>query len=127
MHLLLDHNVPDSVAQVFRERGHIVALLREIMPTDSPDPVVATVGDMDGAILVSCDHDFDSIAPRILKGMRARFRRLSRIAIRCPEFHAARRIEEAMEFIELEYKTAQSRSDKRMFIEIQTTGLKTNR
>jgi predicted nuclease of predicted toxin-antitoxin system len=127
LHLLLDHNVPDSVAQVFRERGHIVALLREIMPTDSPDPVVATVGDMDGAILISCDHDFDSIAPRILKGMRARFRRLSRIAIRCPEFHAARRIAEAMEFIELEYKTAQSRSDKRMFIEIQTTGLKTNR
>ncbi len=32
-----------------------------------------------------------------------------------------------MEFIELEYKTAQARSDKRMFIEIQTSGLKTNR
>lgn len=115
------------MAQVFRDHNHIVKLLREIMPTDSPDPVVATVADMDGAILVSCDHDFAAIAPRILKGMRARFRRLSRIAIRCKEFHAARRIEEAMEFIELEYRTAQQRHDKRMFIEIQTTGLKTNR
>jgi len=127
LHLLLDHNVPDSVADVFRARSHTVALLREIMPTDSPDPVVATVGDMDGAVLVSCDRDFDSIAPRILKGMRTRYRKLSRIAIRCTEFHAARRIEEAMALIELEWATAQNRADKRMFIEILTSGIKTNR
>lgn len=127
MHLLLDHKVPDSVAAVFRARSHTVALLREIMPTDSPDLVVATVGDMDSAVLVSCDRDFDSIAPRILRGMRARYRRLSRIAIRCAEFHAARHIEEAMELIELEWRTAQTRSDKRMFIEIQASGIKTIR
>jgi predicted nuclease of predicted toxin-antitoxin system len=127
LYLLLDHNVPDSVADIFRAHHHTVALLREIMPTNSPDPVVATVADMEAAILVSCDRDFDSIAPRILKGMRTRYRKLSRIAIRCPEFHAARRVEEAMELIELEWKTAQRRADKRMFIEIRTTGLKTNR
>jgi predicted nuclease of predicted toxin-antitoxin system len=127
LHLLFDHNVPDPVAQVFRARGHTVVFLREIMPVDSPDPVVATVGDMDGAILVSCDHYFDAIAPRILKGMRARFRRLSRLSIRCAEFHAVQRVEEAMELIELEYRTAQVRPDRRMFIEIQRTGIKTNR
>jgi len=97
------------------------------MPTDTPDPVVATVGDMDGSILVSCDRDFDAIAPRILKGMRARFRKLSRISIRCTEYQASQRIEEAMELIELEYRTAQGRPDKRLFIEIQTSGIKTNR
>jgi predicted nuclease of predicted toxin-antitoxin system len=127
LHLLLDHNVPDSVAEIFRAHSHTVVLLREIMPTDSSDPVVATVGDMDGAILVSCDRDFDSIAPRILKGMRSRYRKLSRITIRCAEFHAARRIEEAMTLIELEWRTAQTRADKRMFIEIQTSAIKTNR
>jgi predicted nuclease of predicted toxin-antitoxin system len=127
LYLLLDHNVPDSVADVFRTHHHTVALLREIVPTSSPDPVVATVADMEAAILVSCDRDFDSIAPRILKGMRTRYSKLSRIAIRCPEFHTARRVEEAMELIELEWKTAQRRADKRMFIEIRTTGLKTNR
>ena len=97
------------------------------MATDTPDQVVATVGDMEGAILVSCDHDFDAIAPRILKGMRARFRKLSRISIRCAEYHAARRLEEAMELIELEYRVAQTRPDKRIFIVIQATGIKTNR
>jgi len=127
LHLLFDHNVPDSVARVFRDRGHTVTFLRDIMPIDSPDPVVAAVGDMEGAILVSCDHDFDAIAPRILRGMRARFRKLSRLSVRCAEFHAARRIEEAMELIELEFRIAQERSDKRMFIEVQTTGIKTNR
>jgi predicted nuclease of predicted toxin-antitoxin system len=127
LRLLFDHNVPDRVAAVFRDRGHTVLLLRDIMPIDSPDPVVATVADMEGAVLVSCDHDFDAIAPRILKGMRTRFRRLSRISIRCAEYHAARRVEEALELIELEFRSAQSRSDKRMFIEIQTTGIKTNR
>ena len=119
--------MPDSVAPVLRQRGHKVELLREIMPIDSPDLVVATLGDMEGAILVSCDHDFDAIAPRVLKGMRARFRRLSRLSIRCSELHAARRIGEAIELIELEYRLAQQRPDKRLFIEIQTTLIKTNR
>jgi hypothetical protein len=32
-----------------------------------------------------------------------------------------------MELIELEFRIAQERSDKRMFIEVQTTGIKTNR
>jgi hypothetical protein len=82
---------------------------------------------MEGAILVSCDHDFDAIAPRILKRLRSRFRRLSRLSIRCAEFHVGRRVAEAMELIELEYRTAQARSDKRMFVQIHTTGIKTNR
>jgi hypothetical protein len=109
---------------VFRSRGHTVVFLRDIMPVDSPDLVVATVGDMDGVILVSCDRDFDAIAPRILKGLRARFRRLSRLSIRCAEFHAARRIEEAMELIELEFRTAQSRSDRECLSRYRRLGLR---
>lgn len=119
--------MPDSVAVVLRSRNHRVELLREIMATDTPDPIVATIGDMAAAILVSCDHDFDAIAPRILKGMRARFRRLSRLSIRCSEYQAAKRIDEAMELIELEYALAQKRSDKRLFIEVSNTLIKTNR
>jgi predicted nuclease of predicted toxin-antitoxin system len=60
--------VPDLVARVFRDRGHTVTFLRDIMPIDSPDPVVAAVGDMEGAILVSCDHDFDANRTENLKG-----------------------------------------------------------
>jgi hypothetical protein len=31
LRLLLDHNVPDSVAAVFREHGHEVHLLRDVL------------------------------------------------------------------------------------------------
>jgi hypothetical protein len=31
MRLLLDHNVPVSVADVFRKRGHIVQLVKDIL------------------------------------------------------------------------------------------------
>jgi hypothetical protein len=33
------------------------------MPIDSPDLIVAAVGDIDNAILVGCDHDFDESRP----------------------------------------------------------------
>jgi predicted nuclease of predicted toxin-antitoxin system len=127
MRLLLDHNVPRSVGDVFRECGHTVVLVAEILPTDSPDPLIATVSEQDGAILVSCDSDFRQIAPRIPVGQRQRFRRLSRISLRCNETQAAARVEEAMTLIEAEFEIAQRRSDKRMMIEIQKAGIKTYR
>ncbi len=127
MRLLLDHNVPDSVADVFRQHGHIVQLVRDILPIDSPDPLVATVSEEDGSILVSCDRDFKVIAPRIPKGMRARFRKLSRISLDCNEPQAAQRVQAAMSLIEAEYEIAQHSHDKRMFIVIQNTGIKTHR
>ncbi len=80
MHFLLDENVPNSVAAVLGGHGHEVSSVRDIMPVASPDPVVATVSEEMDAILVSHDKDFRSIAPRIHVN-RARFRRLSRIAL----------------------------------------------
>ncbi len=127
MRLLLDHNVPDSVGRVFREHGHRVRHVRDILPIDSPDPLIATVSEEDGEILVSCDRDFKLIAPRIPRGMRARFRRLSRISIECNEYQAAGRVEEAMTLIEAEYERALIRSDKRIQIVIQALGIKTLR
>ena len=106
MRLLLDQNVPNSVADVFRERGHEVQFVRDILPADSPDPLVATVSEDQCAILVSCDKDFDRIAPRIPKGSRSRFKKLSRITLACSEPQAAQRVEKLMEYIELEFKNA---------------------
>lgn len=125
--LLLDHNVPDSVAHVFRLHGHRVQHVRDILPVDSPDPLVATVSEEEGAVLVTCDRDFKLIAPRIPKGHRARFRRLSRISLECSEPQAAQRVEEAMSLIELEYEKAQQRADKRMIVVIKNSVINTVR
>ncbi len=127
MLLFLDHNVPDSVAGVFRRRGHEVVLLRDVLPTDSPDPVVATVSERMGAVLVSCDTDFAQIAPRIPRGQQARFRRLSRISLACRAPRAARRVEAAMTLIEHEHEFALAGRDGRMHIVIRDTVIRTHR
>lgn len=127
MHLILDNNVPDSVAEVFTSRGHTVAFVRNILPADSPDQLVAAVSDQNEAILVSCDRDFKRIAPRIHRGSKTRFKRLSRISIECGEPQAAQRVAAAMSLIESEYEIAQKRHDKRMIIIIQRNGIKTQR
>ncbi|HEX3666072.1 MAG TPA: DUF5615 family PIN-like protein [Rhizomicrobium sp.] len=124
MHFLLDHNVPDSVAAALIEFSHTVELVRKILPKDSADPVVATAAENIGAILVSVDKDFRNIAPRIPKGHRARFRKLSRISLDCSEYQAADRIRKLMRHIELAWEDAQEQPDKRMFFIVQTSGFR---
>ena len=127
MRLLLDHNVPVSVAEVFRERGHIVQLVKDILPTDSSDQLIAIVSEEEGAILVSADRDFKQIAPRIPKGHRARFRKLSRISLECSEYQAAVRVRVALSLIEAEWEIALGKPNSRMFITIGLNGIKTHR
>lgn len=115
------------MAEVFKKYGHQVRFLREWLPTDSPDPLVATVSENEGSILVSIDGDFQRIAPRIPKGARQRFRKLSHIRLECPEPQAARRLEEAMKFIEHEAEQATGRSDRRMILAIGTNVMRTYR
>ena len=107
MHFMLDENVPADVAEALRARGHTVAWIRDYIPPGSPDPLVATVSQELEAVLISFDGDFQKIAPRIPYGQRTRFRRLSRIWMRCKEPEAARRIESALALIDSEYAIAQ--------------------
>ena len=123
---LTDNCVPDSVAQALEKAGHTVIRLRDILPTNSPDPIVATVAEVNDAILVSFDKDFKSMAPKIGIGQQ-RFRKLSRIAFRCREPLAAHRISAAMSLIEHEWQVAQSSSDKRIIINISETTILTTR
>jgi predicted nuclease of predicted toxin-antitoxin system len=51
--LLIDENVPRSVAEVFARRGHDVRLVRDLFPAGIPDLVIATIGDRLSAIVVT--------------------------------------------------------------------------
>src|SRR5258708_14824077 len=123
MRLLLDQNVEDSVAAVFREFGHTVHLVREILPANSPDPLIAAVAELDSYVLVSHDRDFEAIAPRIPKGSRARFRKLSRISLECNEAQAANRIRQTMSYIDLAFGNA-AVAGRPMRVVVQATGIK---
>ena len=122
----IDNCVPDSVAGVLRNAGHEVILLRDSIAPDAPDWFVAAVAELHGAVLVSYDKDFRSLAPRIGIGQR-RFRKLSRIGFKCSEPQAARRLESALSLIEHEWTLAQSAPDKRIMIEIGPTYIRTIR
>lgn len=114
----IDHCVPDSVGRVLLEAGHEVILLRERIAPDSPDPLVAAVSEMNGAVLISLDSDFKRLAPRVPIGQRQRFRRLSRIGLRCKAPRCAQRLTVTLSLIEHEWIVAQSSADKRMIVEI---------
>jgi len=122
-----DHNVTESVCRLLEERGHEVVRLRDELPPDSPDPVVAKYAEQMEAVLISHDGDFRSIAPRIPHGERARFRKLSRIHLRCDYPSAEKRVAAAIDLVEFEWNLAQERADKRIHIVIQKAGIKTNR
>lgn len=85
MHFMLDENVPVSVKDMLETHGHQAEFIRDYVPPGSADPVVATISEELDAIPVSFDGDFEKIAPRIPKGQKRRFRRLSRIWMRCRE------------------------------------------
>ena len=61
MRLLLDHCVPNRVAKMLGDTGHEVIWLREVLPTDSPDPIVIRKADELDAVLVSLNGDFADI------------------------------------------------------------------
>ncbi len=128
MLLLIDENTPDSVARFFRERGHQVTLVRDILPRGTPDQIVALVGDELHAVVVTWNHkDFKRLVSRIPEGGRRRFRNLGRITFRCSEAHGRQRLEELIEWVEFEYVQAQKSPDKRMMLEIGETYYRSNR
>ena len=85
MRLLIDENVPGSVAEFFASRGHTTDYVRDLLPAGTPDPVIARVGDRMSAIVVTWDRDFEKIVKRVPDGNRTAFRRLGRISFRCNE------------------------------------------
>lgn len=124
MRLLFDENVPESVVEFFRSRGHEIRYVRTDLLPGTPDPIVAAAAEYAGAVLVSWDKDFDKIAPRIPDGLKTRFRSLSRISFDCKEPRACALLDRDYRHIELEYTLSRDRPSKRMLIVIQESGIK---
>jgi predicted nuclease of predicted toxin-antitoxin system len=122
MLLLIDENVPDSVAALFRERGHDVRFVRDLFPAGTPDPVIAAIGDRLSAIVVTWDRDFNRMVKRIPEGNRGRFRKLGRISFKCNEVRGRQLLEQWIEMIEFHYDQARQQPDFRMMVQITGSG-----
>jgi predicted nuclease of predicted toxin-antitoxin system len=124
MDLLIDENVPNSVAEFFASRGHKVQFVRDLLPAGTPDPVIARVGDKLSAIVVTWDRDFERIVSRVPAGNKAAFRRLGRISFRCKETQGRILLERWIMLIEAYYEQCLSKGDPRMMVQVQESGLK---
>lgn len=101
--------------------------LRDVLPTNTPDPIVAKVAQDSDCILLTHDGDFKNVAPRVPIGSKTRFKKLSRIHLACPQARGAERIAAAIALVEFEWVAAQERSDKRLHMVIQRDVIKTHR
>ena len=124
MLLLIDENVPHSVAEVFVSRGHDVRFVQDLFPGGTPDPVIATIGDRLSAIVVTWDRDYERLVKRIPEGNRARFRRLGRISFRCNETRGRPLLELWIDLLEFHYQQASEKGGFRMIVQIQESGFK---
>lgn len=98
-----------------------------MLPTDTPDPIVAKTAQDADAILITHDGDFKTVAPRIAIGQRRRFRKLSKVHLNLEHVRSEKRLAAAIALIEFEWLAAQDRSDKRLHIVIQPAVIKTHR
>src|SRR5262249_14573575 len=93
---LIDENVPRSVADYLKQRGHEVRYVREAFPPRSPDALISVVAADIAHVVVTWDRDFKRLANRL--------RRLSRLSFECDETDGRRLIEEYIRQIELHYE-----------------------
>lgn len=95
-----DHNVADSVGAALTAAGHEVVRLRTVLPTDTPDPLVAATCVDAGYVLVTHNvKDFKKLAPTKGGGINA----LCRLDLKCNEAKAASRVKDEMRLIEQEW------------------------
>lgn len=124
MRLLIDENVPRSVAEFFANRGHEVLFVRDLLPAGTADPVVAQIGDRLSAIVVTWDRDFDHLVKSIPDGSKTAFRKLGRISFKCREPEGVELLGRWIDLIEFHYARAIGQADFRMIVTVQKSSLK---
>lgn len=127
MRFMLDENVPVDMADMLIEQGHEAQFILDYVPPGAADAIVASVSEQENCVLISFDRDFEQIAPRIPHGHKARFKRLSRIWMRCDEPDGVARLMSAIDLLVSEFTLAQARADKRLWFWVGRDWLRTNR
>lgn len=123
MLFFLDENIPAGVYEVLHRQGHEVKWTRDFLPLGSKDEVVARSAEINGAVLVSHDKDFKEIAPRIPKGARTTFRKLSMIRMECTKPQSPVRFATALPYIEFEFEQRRAMHDKRLIVAVKTSAI----
>jgi predicted nuclease of predicted toxin-antitoxin system len=122
----LDAGVPASVGSSIKSEGFQVIFHNDALPEKTADIVVAKTAMVNDAVLVAIDRDMRQLAKRT--GLEAnRFKRLNPIQIKCNETLAAKRIEQMMSLIMHEWEVSTKKQASRMWIEIGSHHVRSQR
>ena len=124
--VLLDEGVPVSVSRVFEANGYQAISHRALLAPGVSDYRVAMAALAASAVLIAIDNDMKRLSGRY-GSTDPRFARLDLIKIACPEPQAASRIEQAMSFIELEWRFACEKASRRLYLDVGRHHLRTFR
>lgn len=120
-----DQNVPDSVGRFIVDEGYELTRLRDVMVTNSPDPVIAIACSRSGHVLVTQDRDFRDIAKRLNVTQRQYRQSLHRIFLSCKAVNAVSRFQDALSLIEHEW--ALVNKERPLIVEIRENKIITQR
>ncbi len=115
--MALDEGVPNAVGRAFQAAGHKALYLNRILARGTTDQLVSAFAQLNDAILVATDNDMRQIARGYGVG-NSRYRTLSLIKLSCTEVDAARRVSDAMSLIEHEWHISATTAQRRIFIDI---------
>jgi Domain of unknown function (DUF5615) len=128
LRFLLDEDVPRPVGDFLLDRGHAVFLVEDALVNGSADTLLAQWVHVNRGIVVTFNHKhFAALVSRVPLGGRERFRKASRLSLRCKQTRALQRVTAHIESIEFEYEQCQQRPDKRFMGEIGDSYFTTNR
>lgn len=126
---LTDEDVPDSVGDFLRGKGHHVVRVREAeMLTGSPDKVVAAAARESDHVLVTHNYkDFRRVVRDHLESTNAKVDSLCVVELECGQVTAAQRISEELDLIVREFSRRREDPSKGVRISITRQGFRVAR
>lgn len=122
---LMDEDVPRSVAEFFRDRGHITHAVKQSTFEGEPDEVIVRLAHQISqeaaapVVVVTWNHKhFANLISRRPPSNNNRFRSIGRLSMTWLRPVALKRLKETIEDVEREYTLCQAREDKRLIMAI---------
>ncbi len=124
----LDEGVPNAVGMALQSAGHTVIFLNrgDRVPRGAKDSLVCAFAILNEAILVAMDGDMKAIA-RGAGITGSAYAKLNLLKLSCLETEAAARVKAAMTLIEHEWHVGAGTPGRRLFVEILTSVIRSNR
>lgn len=123
MRFLIDENIPGSVAQFLIGRGHTVEYVVDVLGKGTPDEVIARLGDIKSAVVVTNDKDFKQLIRLVPDGQKRRFRNAGRLALDVKAPRQLARLNLMIEYIDLAMVRAE-RHGRRIIVDLTETTIR---